>query len=279
MSLTRRLVLGSSVVVLAVGLAGCGGQGSPQAGGSSSGAPATTAAPSPTPTPTPAVIELTADTFVSTITQASAALPAMSATFEMVTTAQGQTVTATGSMRAAADGTPEMAMTMTVPGVTTPIDMRMVGGVVYMNMGQVTGGMFVAVDPNDSSTGIPMPKNFDPAADAKDIANAVVSVTKVGAPEVVGGVPTQAFDVVVDLSKVTGTTRQTLDGAGQQAAAAGATMPAQITYHYWIDAKGLVRRVSDEVLGASTQMTFTRWGEPVDIQAPPADKIANVDKG
>ena len=279
MSLPRRLVLGSSAVVLVVGLAGCGVQASPQAGGPTSDVPATTAASSPTPTPTPTVIDLTKDTFVGAITHASAALPTVSATFDIVTTAKGQTVTATGAMRAAADGTPEMACALTVPGVTTAIDMRLVGGVVYMNIGQVTGGMFVAVDPDDSTTGIPMPKGFDPASDAKDIADAVVSVTKVGGPEVVGGVPTQAFDVVVDLPKVTGTTRQTLDAAAQQATAAGATLPPQITYHYWIDAHGLVRRVSDEVLGASTQMTFTGWGEPVDIQAPPADQIANLDKG
>jgi hypothetical protein len=279
MPLPRRLVLGISVVVLVVGLAGCGGRASPQAGGPTNGAPATTAVPSPTPTPTPTVIDLTKDTFIDAITQASASLPTMSATFEMVTTTAGRTVTATGAMRAAADGTPEAAITMTVPGVTTAIDMRLVGGVVYMNMGQVTGGMFVAVDPNDSTTGIPVPRGYDPASDAKDIADAVVSVTKVGGPEVVGGVPTQAFDVVVDLSKVTGTTRETLDEAVRQATAAGATLPPQLTYRYWVDARGLVRRVSHEVLGASTQMTFTGWGEPVDIQAPPADQIANIDKG
>ena len=84
--------------------------------------------------------------------------------------------------------------------------------------------------------------------------------------------------VVVDLSKVTGTTRQTLDDALKQATAAGATLPPMLTYHYWIDADGLVRRVAYDALGTSTQMTFSGWGEPVDIQAPKADQIANLDK-
>jgi hypothetical protein len=273
----RRLALGSAAVVLAAALAACSGQAS--GAGATSEPPATTVAPTPTPTPTPSVIDLTADTFVPTISQASAALPAMSATFDMVTTAEGQTVTATGAMRTGADGKPEMTMTMSVPSMTAPIEMRLVGGIYYMNMGSVTGGLFVAVDPSDPSIGLPMPTDVDPASGAKDISSAIVSVKKVGEPEAIGGVPTQAFDDVVDLSKVTGATRQSLDSAQQQATAAGATatIPSLITYHYWIDAHGLVRRVSDEVLGTSTQMTFSGWGEAVDIQAPPADQIANLD--
>lgn len=276
---SRRLLLGSSVVALAAGLAACG-TSAPSAAAPTSQAPATSAAPSPSPTPTPTgVIELTADTFVGALTKAQASLPAMSATFDMAVTSAGTTMTATGALRATAGATPEMAMTMTVPGSATGIDMRLVGGVFYMNMGEVTGGMFVAVDPSDPSIGIPMPTDVDPASSAKDLQGAILSVTKVGEPpQQVGGALTQAFDVVVDLSKVTGTTRQTLDDALKQATAAGATLPPMLTYHYWIDADGLVRRVAYDALGTSTQMTFSGWGEPVDIQAPKADQIANLDK-
>ena len=118
---------------------------------------------------------------------------------------------------------------------------------------------------------------LDPARSAKDLQGAIVSVTKVGAPEQVGGALSQAYDVVVDLSKVTGTTRQSLDEARTQAAAAGATLPSTLTYRYWVDAKGLVHRVVNEMLGTSTQMTFEGWGEPVEIQAPTADQITNLD--
>lgn len=277
MPLSRRLLLGSSVVLLAAALAGCG-TAAPAAGPASQ-VPSTTAAPSPSPTPTPTgVIELTADTFVGTLTKAQASLAAMSARFDMEVASAGATITATGAVRAAVGSAPEMAMTMTVPGMATGIDMRMVGGVVYMNMGEVTGGLFVAVDPSDPSIAVPMPTDVDPASSAKDLAGAIVSVTKVGEPEQVGGALTQAFDVVVDLSKVTGTTRQTLDGALKQASSTGATLPPMLTYHYWIAADGLVRRFAYDAFGASTQMTFSGWGEPVDIQAPRADQIANLDK-
>ena len=274
MSLSRRLVLGSSALVLAVGLAGCGGQSGPPAAGPTSGSPAVTVAPSPTPA---AGIELTADTFVGSLVQAQQALTTTSARFEMLVTAQGQQVSATGAMRAAADGTPEMTMSMTMPGMASPVEMRLVGGIVYMSMGELTGGKFMAVDPNDPAVGVPMPSDLDPARSAKDLQGAIVSVTKVGAPEQVGGALSQAYDVVVDLSKVTGTTRQSLDEAQTQAAAAGATLPSTLTYRYWVDAKGLVHRVVNEMLGTSTQMTFEGWGEPVEIQAPTADQITNLD--
>ena len=273
---SRRLLLGSSVVVLAAGLAACGTP-APPAAAPTSQAPATSVAPSPTPTPT-GVVELTADTFVGALTQAQAALPAMSARFDMEVTSAGTTMTATGALRATAGAAPEMAMTMTVPGSTAGIDMRLVGGVFYLSMGEVTGGMFVAVDPSDPSIGLPMPTDVDPASSAKDLQGAILSVTKVGEPQQVGGALTQAFDVVVDLSKVTGTTRQTLDDALKQATGAGATLPPTLTYHYWIDADGLVRRVAYDALGTSTQLTFSGWGEPVDIQAPTVDQIANLDK-
>jgi hypothetical protein len=277
MSLSRRLVLGSSAVVLAAGLAGCGGTSAPPTSAPTSEAPATTAAPSPSPTPT-GVIELTADTFVGALTKGQASLSAMSARFEMEVASAGATMTATGAVRATAGATPEMAMTMTVPGQATAIEMRMVGGIFYMNMGEATGGKYVAVNPSDPSVGVPMPTDVDPASSAKDLEGAIVSVTKVGQPAQVGGVLTQAFDVVVDLAKVTGTTRQTLDQALKQASPAGATLPPTMTYHYWIDAAGLVHRVAYDALGTSTQMTFEGWGEPVDITAPTADQIANLDK-
>ena len=56
-----------------------------------------------------------------------------------------------------------------------------------------------------------------------------------------------------------------------------APLPSALTYRYWVDAKGLVHRVANEMLGTSTQMTFEGWGEPVEIQAPTADQITNLD--
>ena len=51
-----------------------------------------------------------------------------------------------------------------------------------------------------------------------------------------------------------------------------------VTYHYRVAADGLVRQVGYELMGVASTMTFDGWGEPVDIQAPTADQIANLDQ-
>ena len=111
-----------------------------------------------------------------------------------------------------------------------------------------------------------------------DLSPAILSVTEVGAPVLVGGVPTQEYDVVVDLAKVTGPSGERLRAAAQQAAALGQHLPPMVTYHYWLAADGLEMRISYEMLGATWAMTFSQWGEPVDIQAPGADRMSNLDQ-
>lgn len=276
MSSPRRLLLCSPAVALVAVLAACGGS-SPEAQPPTSAAPvATSQAPAPSPTPTPEGVELTAENFASTIAAAQTGLAATSARFTMVIGTAGQTMNATGAMRAAADGSPEMQISMAVAEGTT-IDMRLVGGQMYMSMGELTGGKFVQLDPSDPSLGIDMPTDVDPAQDAKDLEAAIQSVTKVGAPEVIGGVQAQAYDVVVDLSKVTGASKEQLDEAAAEVASTGVTLPTTMTYHYWVSADGLVRRIAYELLGTSSTMTFEGWGEPVDIQAPLADQITTLD--
>jgi hypothetical protein len=61
----------------------------------------------------------------------------------------------------------------------------------------------------------------------------------------------------------------------------GVTMPATIVYDVWINSTNLPIRVAftENVTRAGTatkvtvDMTYTQWGAPVRIQAPPADQI------
>lgn len=277
MSLPHRLLLSCPAIALVATLAACGGGATPQAGGPTTPAAAvTSAAPAPAPTPTPADVELTKENWVATITAAQSALDTVSCRFTMTIGAAGQQIDATGAMRAAADGSPEMQMTMAIPGTGT-VDMRLVGGLMYMSMGDLTGGMFVQMDPNDPSLGMEMPQDLDPAQDAADLAGAVLSVHKVGEPETVGGTQAQAYDVVVDLSKVSGASKEQLDSLIAEAQTGGVSVPPMVTYHFWVDADGLVRQMSYELMGSSSTVTFDGWGEPVDIQVPSADQIITMD--
>jgi isopentenyl-diphosphate delta-isomerase len=52
--------------------------------------------------------------------------------------------------------------------------------------------------------------------------------------------------------------------------------PAEVAEWTWIDADDLMRRVTTEVAGATTEVTFSGWGEPVEITAPTPDQIADM---
>lgn len=41
----------------------------------------------------------------------------------------------------------------------------------------------------------------------------------------------------------------------------------------WVDRRGLMHRTETTMLGQTVVMTFSRFGEPVDIEAPSASEI------
>jgi len=62
--------------------------------------------------------------------------------------------------------------------------------------------------------------------------------------------------------------------AGALGAGAGADLPKSVTYDLYVDANHLVRRIEIDVAKQQITMTVSRWGEPVDIEVPPASQIA-----
>ncbi len=50
-------------------------------------------------------------------------------------------------------------------------------------------------------------------------------------------------------------------------------MPETLTYDMWLDDKDLLRRMQFDLSGVKMDMLMSRWGEPVEVQAPPADAI------
>ena len=119
--------------------------------------------------------------------------------------------------------------------MAAPIEMRIVGGQMYINMGELTGGLFWQLDPTDTSNPLTASLSQTTGASATDslaeILPALVSVTKSGAAEQIDGVSAQPYDVVVDTSKMAGAARPS---SSPSAAAAGVEVPKEITYTYWV---------------------------------------------
>jgi lipoprotein LprG len=232
-------------------------------------AASSSSAQSPTPTPTPTgPVVLTAATFADAIGEA--AKGDTSYDFGMTMTVSGQAISAQGS-GATVGGAPSVAMTMdmSAQGAGT-MALRMVDGKVYMSMTQVTGDKFFVIDPNDPSsplagTADELTGQTDPVKSIAQLKGAIVSVTPSGAPEQLDGVAAQPYDVTVDTTKMA--------DVQAQAKTANVTLPATLSYRYWVGPDNLPRKLSMSLLGTQTDMTFSHWGAGAPITAPTADQI------
>jgi hypothetical protein len=265
---SRRLLAVPAAVTLAWALAACGGGAAPAAEGSSPAPVETTSAAA-----APEAAEITTASFVETIS--SAQKSAGSYDFTMTMSAAGQAINATGT--AQVTDTPQFAMSMEIPGAGVT-DIRLVDGVMYMNMGDLTGGKFLQVDPADTSNPMAasideMTGDLDPTKSMAGQEAAIASVTKAGEPEQLDGVTAQPYQVVIDPSKLEGPQRDALD----QAAAAGVTLPATFEYTFWIGPDDLVRKMTFDLMGSQTEMTFSNWGAAAPVTAPTADQITTED--
>lgn len=213
-------------------------------------------------------VALTSDNLVSVVTKAQ--LAARTSHVQMTIGAKGESIVATGDVKVAdsADAV-MMAMKMTMPGAGE-IEMRMIGSVIYVKLGPMSGDKFVKIDMKDSNN--PLAKNFgdlsaqmDPSGSIKAFDGAITSLEKKGDPVRIDGVDAQPYKVVVDRLKM----------KSSPATGGAAGLPDEMSFMFWIGPDNLTRKMTIDVMGATVESTFTRWGEPVDVKAPSADQITD----
>jgi hypothetical protein len=206
---------------------------------------------------------LTAENFAERVSRA--ADDAASVTTSMSTTVLGTPMTSEFTI-SATGGTRQVVMLLTMG--TETLEARMVDGTLYVNEGASTGGKFVVVDPEDSTSPYAslldsMDEQADPSAMVDTLDDAILSVELLDGTEEIDGVTVQHYRVSVDLGTVT-------DDADDDASAS----PTTVVYDYWIDADDLWHRVTVDAEDLAMEMTASGWGEPVEITAPSADEIA-----
>jgi lipoprotein LprG len=211
--------------------------------------------------------DLTTENFAERLTAAT--VEAGSYSIDMTTEAAGASGTISADVELT-DSTTNMAMTMDQQGMQ--MEIRVVDAIFYLNLGEVSNNMFVMVDPADESNPLAaqfsgIEEQLDPTASLEGFEGAFSSVEKVGEPVDVDGVQAQQYTVVVDTTKVTGQLQE-------QAEAAGAALPPELTYEYWVDDQDRMVRTTSEVAGATVDMTFSGWGEDFGITAPAEDEIS-----
>jgi hypothetical protein len=155
------------------------------------------------------------------------------------------------------------------------MDLRMVDGVVYMNLGSMSQDKFVRFDLDDAESLPPgmaqLEGQMDPLAAFEDMEDALTSVTFVGTEDLEGD-EVNRFEVTVDTTK--------MDTMQQLPAEAG--VPEELTYELWLDGEYRMRKAdmtmpleSGPISEVSTVYTLSDWGTEVDIEAPPEDQVVD----
>lgn len=201
----------------------------------------------------------------------SAQLEAGSAHLEGSFGGGGQEVELEGDVVVAED--PEevaLQVSVGVPGASQGFSMIVVDQTLYIDQGQ--GGKYFQVDLDDPSD--PLAQQFsaaiqgaDPSAQIEALDEALISLEEVG-NETVDGVEATQYEATLDSAKLLD------EGAfGEQPPGSAGQLPKRLVYDILIGEDDLVRRFDFEVAGIASTFTFSDWGEPVDVQAPPKSKI------
>lgn len=212
-------------------------------------------------------------------------------TAHMVFTADvaGEQVEGEGDLKVGAD---EAAMTMNMSTPEGDVGFVFLDGVMYIDVGQEIepGKSWIKIDPDG---GDPMSKalggisdqmrqNADPRKTLEQFEN---SGTITAQEEVeLNGEQTTHYTITVDVEKLAAeqddpTLKQALEQAGMK------DFPVEL----WVNEDELPVRMkvmmpmadpaSGKAADATVQVDYTKWGEPVEIAAPPADQVAEMPQG
>jgi hypothetical protein len=271
-SLTLRRVAVAVVVPLALGsLAACGNDDSTQAADPGAGH-VTTGTPTPTGKTDPGPQRVDPAAFVNRLKTATRSLT--TARFTLTMDVSGQTVYAKGALDMTGDH-PAMQFSMDLTGMGTPMDMRIVDNVMYIQDPTTGGGKYIKMDMSDPNGPLgDLGSTFDsykPNAMIAGISPDLYrKVTDLGSQDV-GGRRLEHYRVVVD-------TR----GASQvfKNLPSTASLPRTMTSDIWLDSQDRTAKFSMLMKKVSkVTATYTDYGADVHITAPPASQISGLPSG
>jgi len=217
---------------------------------------------------------------------------AETSTAHMVFTADaaGQKVTGEGDLKV---GDADAAMTMSMSTPEGDVAFVFLDGIMYIDVGQEIepGKTWIKIDPNGNDpvakalAGVSdqLRQNADPRQTLAQFEKAGTITSQEEGVEV-NGEETTHYTITVDVEKLAAeqqdpTLKQALEQAEMK------DFPVEL----WVNGDDLPVRIkidmpmADPATGkataASVQVDYTKWGEPVEIAAPPAAQVAEMPQG
>ena len=160
----------------------------------------------------------------------------------------------------------EMELTLDVQGQS--LEMRQVDGLIYVSGPPATpAGKWLEVDPSDPKD--PVAQQFAGLAKTGDLnstfdgfRDGLTDVKFVG-EEDIDGETTDHYVFTVDAAAAAKAQGQPMTPG----------MPEELSYDVWLTQDDLMRRVTFELGPVAATVDATEWGEPVEVEAPPASDI------
>ncbi len=262
MTLSRKATLITSVL-LAGGLAltGCSSPSAPADGGST-----TTQEPAAKGAP------LTQDDFAQRIADAQFAAGSVHMTMQM-----GDSVEGAVEADVVIDKDPkkvQMQMKMNSGGMDG--DIRVVDGKMYMNMGELSGGKFLDLSTMPGGAGDigAILDQVNPGSQVEGFGDALTDFTADPEGPEIDGVKTTQLTLTLDTRKMFEAQPQ----EGVDIDTLVSTIGESMVYDMFVGPDDLPRRIvmpNVGGMGTGTQ-EYTKWGEPVKVEAPAKDEIADA---
>lgn len=171
---------------------------------------------------------------------------------------------------------PSMQMTMALPGAGDA-ELIVADGIFYIQMGDLSGGKYWKIDPDDADGMLAGMGNMldqaDPIGGLKSLESGIETVTFEG-NEDVDGRDLDHYELTVDLQAV-------LEEMGTELPREAAKgVPDSVTYGLWLDDEDRFAQLKMDYPVMDQQMTMEMaaddWGTDVEIEAPPADEVTEM---
>lgn len=259
MKKTLGTLIASTALVL---LAACGGGGGDDAEASSSGGSGVVTASG----------DLSRDDFVQRLSAAQ--LKAGSAHLEMTSALMGAEMKVSGDMRLA-EKVEDVATRISMDAGPMTMDIRLVDGVMYLNMGQMSGGKFIKADLDDPDNPLAqqygsVTEQMDPAEQLAMFDEALIEFENLGDGGTIDGVETTRIRLVLDTKKALEKQLGDTPELGQ------AQLPEQLEYEMFVGEDDLMRKVVMDFAGSQMTIEYSQWGEPVEVQAPAESDVVEA---
>jgi len=262
-----RKSLGTLLAASALAItAACGGAGSSDADARPASQARTVADRATTAAPAP----LTRENFADRIAKAQQA--AGSVHVESTSGSGARELGVTGDV-ALGDRLEDTRAQISLDAGPMPMEARLVDEVLYLKIGRLTDGKYARLDLGEDGdlAGLgSLTEGVDPARQLTSLRGALVEFENLGDGGEVDGVPTTRLRLVLDTKKLMG------DAAGKAEAPRAQRLPERVEYVLHVGSDDLLRTMTSEVMDTPTTVSWTRWGEPVDVTAPGPDEITDT---